>query len=184
MNEGKTMDQGDRIRRAIEEHEGPLLRYAGRLVRDLDLARDAVQETLLTLCREPQAASQEGLREWLYVVCRHRALEILRKEKRMQTAHERGAAAGAIRTTAPDRAEARSDRGEQSGRAARIIGSLPERQQEIVRLKFQSGLSYREIARVMDLSVSNVGVTLHTAMKAIRRAMSEEAGKAAEAGRI
>jgi RNA polymerase sigma-70 factor (ECF subfamily) len=180
MNDRGTTDQGERVRRAIEEYEGQLLRYAGRLMRDLELARDVVQETLLTLCREPGAASQDRLREWLYVVCRHRALEVMRKEKRMQTLNEQQAAGGGAHSGAPDQAAARS---EESGRAARIIGSLPERQQEVVRLKFQSGLSYREIARVMDLSVSNVGVILHTAMKTIRRAMSDESGKAAEAGR-
>jgi len=36
-------------------------------------------------------------------------------------------------------------------------------------LKFQNGLSYREISRITNLSVSNVGVLIHTAIKTMRR---------------
>jgi RNA polymerase sigma-70 factor (ECF subfamily) len=41
-------------------------------------------------------------------------------------------------------------------------------QQEAVRLKFQHGLSYKEIASVLDLTVTNVGFILHTALKTLR----------------
>lgn len=57
------------------------------------------------------------------------------------------------------------------------LENLPERQQEILRLKFQSGLSYQEIARVMDLSVGNVGFIIHTALKTLRvRMLAAEGG--------
>jgi RNA polymerase sigma-70 factor (ECF subfamily) len=42
-----------------------------------------------------------------------------------------------------------------------------------VRLKFQGGLSYREIAEVMGTNANNVGVMLHTAIATIRRKMAE-----------
>jgi RNA polymerase sigma-70 factor (ECF subfamily) len=48
------------------------------------------------------------------------------------------------------------------------LKQLSDKQQEAVRLKFQSGLSYREIAEVMDITVNHVGVLLHNALKAIR----------------
>ena len=37
------------------------------------------------------------------------------------------------------------------------ISKLPPRQSEAVRLKFQNGLSYKEIADIMETSVGNVG---------------------------
>ena len=58
--------------------------------------------------------------------------------------------------------------------AREAVDTLPERQQEIVRLKFQNGLSYREISRITEMSVSNVGVTLHNAIKAIRKQINPE----------
>ena len=49
-----------------------------------------------------------------------------------------------------------------------LVEGLPEHQQEVVRLKFQEGLSYKEISRITTHSVSYVGVLLHEALKSIR----------------
>ncbi len=54
-----------------------------------------------------------------------------------------------------------------------LLHLLTDRQQEVVRLKFQGGLSYREIAEVMDTTVTNVGVLLHKAIKKIRRSIDD-----------
>ena len=43
---------------------------------------------------------------------------------------------------------------DQSGRLARLVSQLSPRQQEILRLRMQAGLSYREIAEVTGLTVS------------------------------
>ena len=56
-----------------------------------------------------------------------------------------------------------------------MLEALPERQQEVIRLKFQGGLSYREIANVMDLTVNHVGVLLHLGLKAIREKLTASA---------
>ena len=53
-------------------------------------------------------------------------------------------------------------------RALSLIPTLPEKQQEVVRLKFQHQLSYKEISEVAQVSVTNVGFLLHTALKQLR----------------
>ena len=50
----------------------------------------------------------------------------------------------------------------------RALDNLPTNQKDVLRLKFQAGLSYKEIARATDLSVSNVGFLIHTALKSLR----------------
>ncbi|MGH9424725.1 MAG: RNA polymerase sigma factor, partial [Terriglobia bacterium] len=55
--------------------------------------------------------------------------------------------------------------------ALKILGTLPASQQEVIRLKFQSELSYKEISQVTGLSVTNVGFLIHVGLKAIRQAM-------------
>jgi RNA polymerase sigma-70 factor (ECF subfamily) len=44
---------------------------------------------------------------------------------------------------------------------------LEERSRELVRLKFNEGLSYKEISARTGLTVSHVGYLLHHALKAI-----------------
>jgi RNA polymerase sigma-70 factor (ECF subfamily) len=58
---------------------------------------------------------------------------------------------------------------EELSRVLQILETLPPNQQEVIRLKFQNGLSYREISEVTDLSVSNVGFLLHTGLKTVRQ---------------
>ena len=52
-----------------------------------------------------------------------------------------------------------------------LLDELPEKQQEAIRLKLQAQLSYKEIASVLETSVSNVGMLIHTGLKTIRGAL-------------
>ena len=57
---------------------------------------------------------------------------------------------------------------EQRDTAARVlkfVDGLSENQHDVVRLKFQNSLSYKEIAAITELSGSNVGYLIHTAVK-------------------
>ena len=59
-------------------------------------------------------------------------------------------------------------RGETTNRILDLYGTLSDNQQEVLRLKFQNDLSYKEISRITDLTVSNVGYLIHTGLKTIR----------------
>ncbi len=153
------------IDRVLREHEGALLRYAVRLMGNVDQARDIVQETFLKLCRADFAAIENHVGPWLFRVCRQRALDQQKREHKMQTnSHDSAvlqiASAGDSHTTAE---------AQDAGQGVmRLLATLPHNQQEVVRLKFQAGLSYRGISEVTGLSVSNVGFLLHTAIARLR----------------
>ena len=168
----ETMSQAEWIRSALERHEGALIRYAMGVTGNLEQARDVVQDTFLKLCTADRQKVGNHLAQWLYTVCRNRALDIGRKEQRM-TALSDGQlqAAGEPRRRPPD---------ETGGQVLALLGALPPRQQEAVRLKFQGGLSYREISTVMDTTANNVGVLIHTALKTIREKLGEVNHKLAQ----
>jgi RNA polymerase sigma factor (sigma-70 family) len=154
------------VRSAVERFQPPLLRYATRLLGDADRARDAVQDTFVRLLAQPQAAVEGHLAEWLFTVCRNRVFDINRKESRMM----RFAEGAAERVPAVDpRPGAELEAGETLAVVLRLIDRLPRNQQEVVRLKFQNGFSYKEISRITQLSVGNVGFLIHTAVQALRR---------------
>ena len=48
------------------------------------------------------------------------------------------------------------------------LATLPANQREVLRLKFQSELSYREISEITGHSVSNVGFLIHTGIRNLR----------------
>lgn len=158
------------VARAVEQHEQSLLRYALEFTRDLELARDVVQDTFVRLCRQLQAGEDDPaaggyLRQWLFTVCRNRAIDVSRKERRMRTMTTDEATAQPSRDQQLDTAVETRDT---AAMILRLVDDLPRNQREVVRLKFQGGLSYREIAGVTQLSVSNVGYLLHTALSSVR----------------
>jgi RNA polymerase sigma-70 factor (ECF subfamily) len=52
-----------------------------------------------------------------------------------------------------------------------VVESLPKNQREVIHLKFQCDLSYKEISEITKLSVTNVGFLIHTAVRNIRQQM-------------
>jgi len=159
------------VRTAVRDYEGSLIRYAAQITGDLDRARDVVQDTFLKLCAENPVQLNSHLKEWLFLVCRNRALDVLRKEHRMKPIDQTELETSVSREPSP---AAQAEQNENSRQALRLLDSLPANQQEVVRLKFQGGLSYKEISRVTNLSVSNVGFLIHTAIKTLRQQMQDE----------
>ncbi len=149
----------------LRRFELPLIQYATRIIGDRERARDVVQETFVELQRARRAQFDAAPAKWLFTVCRNRALNVCRKEKRMMFLEDEAVDARASDEPAPFE---QLEQKEASGFLLRIVSTLPPRQQEIVQLKFQSDLSYQEIADVMKLSTNNVGVLLHTALKTLR----------------
>jgi RNA polymerase sigma-70 factor (ECF subfamily) len=154
---------------ALELHERPLIRYATWLLGDMDAARDVVQETFLRLCREDPARVEGHVAPWLFTVCRNLALDARKKAARMQMAgleHDEVAVACDL--------DERHDARQALGRILDVLATLPSNQREVVHLKFQCDLSYKEISEITELSVSNVGFLLHTAGRAIRSHLGAE----------
>lgn len=159
------------LSRALERYEVPLLRYATSILRDADRARDVVQDTFLELCDQKPERVAGHLAEWLFTVCRNRALDLRRREGRVRSLGETDA--DSIESPAEDSSVA-LEHGERLGAVLRAIDALPQNQREVVRLKFQCDLSYLEISRVTGLSVSNVGFLIHTAIKRLRTRIAPE----------
>jgi len=161
----------------VSRYAGPLTRYAALITGDLERARDVVQDTFIRLCAEKQQRIGPHLAQWLFTVCRNRALDVQRKESRMTpltdveiNSHESAEPSPAVET----------ERRETTSHLLGLLGTLPKNQQEVIRLKFQNDLSYQEISAVTNLSVSNVGFLIHTAIKNLRQQMQIKPGLAAD----
>lgn len=153
----------------VKQYESQLVRYAARLVGDVERARDVVQDTFLRLCREPRGKVEKAVRQWLFTVCRNRAMDVLKKENRMK-AFTDSQAEGCV-SREGDHTAALENR-EAAGRATAILQNLPQNQREVIQLKVQNGLSYREISKVTGLSESNVGFLLHKGIKTVRERLT------------
>ncbi len=163
---------GNWIADAMRDHQAPLVRYVARLVgNDLDRAQDVVQDAFLRLCQQPEGDVRGHVVEWLYTVCRNRAVDVVRKEGRMRSFAEGEVEQVRAGEDRPGRA---LEVEETRAAVLELIDQLPTNQQEVIRLKFQSGFSYKEISRITKLSVSNVGYLIHMAVKQLRADMAAQ----------
>ncbi len=153
---------------AMKLHEGALVRYARWILGDLENAREVVQETFLRLCREDSERIGAYLAQWLFTVCRNLAFDARTKEARMTPLGETeiGVAADL---------DEQHDRQQMVSHILQVVETLPKNQREVIYLKFQCDLSYKEISEVTKLSVSNIGFLIHTAVRNVRKQMLVEA---------
>jgi RNA polymerase sigma-70 factor (ECF subfamily) len=156
------------IDRLVDRYERPLLAYACRMLGgDWQGAQDAVQETFLRLCREDYSKIESRVAAWLFSVCRSRVIDM----QRTNHATPLDASQVTLPDTAPNAEQVASD-AEDKVHLDRLVEKLSPRQQEVLRLRLQAGLSYREIAEVTGLTVGNVGFHLHEAVRNLRNSMA------------
>jgi RNA polymerase sigma-70 factor (ECF subfamily) len=153
------------IEQALVDYESALIGYASTILNDIDLARDVVQDTFTRLCQQDLEKVRDNLKPWLFTVCRNRAFDLLRKAKRLQPLEEIHWQKVAGPELAPDAESARQDRMNQ---IADCLERLTANQREVIILKFQQDLSYREIESITGLTAGNIGFLIHTGLKRLR----------------
>ena len=170
MSDQDAAGRRDWVRAAVARYEAPLTLYAARVVGDAEAARDIVQDAFLRLCDQDRERIEPRLAEWLFTVCRNRALDVLRKERRMTRLNEHHVQT--CLSPGPDPSEAAQGR-DLAARAIELLDTLPPGQREVIRLKFQNGFSYQEISRISGFSVSNVGYLIHAGMTTLRTLLAD-----------
>jgi RNA polymerase sigma factor (sigma-70 family) len=149
---------------ALDRHEQGLLRFAARMLGDEDAARDAVQHAFLRLCSQPVEGLNGRVGPWLFAVCRHYAIDAIRKRG---NASAGDVAAADCCDRAPDPA-ASAERADLYQSLNRLVDQLPVAQREAVSL-WAEGMSYREIAEATDATEGNVRVIVHRAIQRLRQ---------------
>ena len=148
--------------------ESPLLSYALRLVGELALAEDIVQEAFMRL--HAQFDKVREPRRWLYRTAHNLALNQRRKTAKIVPLELLSLEGAPAATETPDPQPLPDEqiaRWEGIGLVRLSLDTLDTRSRELVRLKFNEGLSYKEIAERTGLSIGNVGYILHHAVKTI-----------------
>jgi RNA polymerase sigma-70 factor (ECF subfamily) len=147
--------------------ESPLLAYARRLVGDFAVAEDVVQDAFMKLHSQFQQVRTP--QPWLYRTVHNLAVDHQRRASRIVLVDDRNSEDMPANDTAdsqpmPDEQIARW---EGIGLVRLVLETLDARSRELIRLRFEEELSYKEIAESTGLTVGNVGYILHHALKAM-----------------
>jgi len=159
---------------ALEE---PLLRYAFKLTRDKDVSQDLVQEAFMKL--HAQFDTVRLARPWLYRTIHNLAMNHHRARKKVVPVDfDSEEAPAEVAVNVEPLPNEYLQRMEAVGQARLALKDLDERKREALRLKFEEGLSYKEIGERLQITVGNVGFILHHALKELGKAMKREGGEA------
>jgi RNA polymerase sigma factor (sigma-70 family) len=166
-------DPAVEVERIVSEFESDLLRYATRLVNSPSGAQDVVQNVFIKLFTRwnGQAEDAGRLKAWLYRVTHNEAVDYVRREARLSLLHDRHAEE--LRVVEDDRSEAGPhDADERKTLVLNALKKLHPREQQIVLLRLEHGLSYQAIADVTGRTEGNVGNILHHAIKKLSRKLT------------
>ena len=147
--------------------ESPLLAYARRLLGDWSMAEDIVQEAFMKLHAQFQKVLTP--QPWLYRTVHNLAVDHQRRAKKivlMGDGKDEDAPVNEAADSQPMPDE-QIARWEGIGLVRLVLETLDERSRDIIRLRFNEDLSYKEIADRTGLTVGHVGYLLHHALKAM-----------------
>jgi len=148
--------------------ESPLLSYARRLAGELSVAEDMVQEAFMKL--HAQFEQVRDPRRWLYRTVHNLALNQRRQAGKivsLETPAEENRQPSADTTDPQPLPDEQIARWESIGLVRLSLETLDERSRELIRLKFNENLSYKEISARTGLKIGHVGYLLHHALKDI-----------------
>lgn len=110
-----------------------------------------------------------SFRTWLFAIARNVAIDHFRQKRDHAPLEEAENVSGG--ETPEDAAMRRSD----VAHLSHLLGLLPERERELLALKYGAGLTNRAIARMTGLSESNVGTIVHRTVALLRAGWNEGA---------
>jgi RNA polymerase sigma-70 factor (ECF subfamily) len=110
-----------------------------------------------------------GFAPWLLAIARNVGIDHLRARRHRDAAPLEDAEHVAAGPTPEDEAVRRSD----ADRLGALLALLPDRERELMALKYGAGLTNRAIARVIGMTETNVGTLAHRTVQRLRVAWNE-----------
>lgn len=152
-----------------DNHMADIYRYINYRVGNASLAEDLTADVFEKALRSFDSYKPEkaGPRTWLTAIARNTVIDHFRKAGKIEVVRE---------DDAPEEASEEPEVEEQvealeEARQLRLcLTVLPRLDQDIISLKFGADMNNREIARVLNISESNVGTRLYRAVRRLRDA--------------
>lgn len=157
----------------LKDHGSSVMKVARAYTLTSDECQDLAQEILLQAWRSlPKFERTASAATWFYRVALHTAMNWHRKDKRRRSRQQPLLEVQTVTTEGLDSGE-QAQHQETVEQLYKAINQLPKADAALV-LLYLDELSYREMAEVLGISESNVGVKLNRAKKALSALMNGE----------
>ena len=147
----------------------PVLNYVYRIVGDQQAAEDVTQDAFIRAHeRLPRLGPPWDFKSWVFRIAGNMALDYLRANKRFVDLEEPGEMSGPPTTRRPAEKRVQREEARRDVEATLALLAVPFRQ--ALALREMSGMSYQEVAQVMDVSYDNARQLVHRARLQFREA--------------
>ena len=167
------------ISQLIERHSRRVKDYIRMMVKDQELAEDIFQDTFVKAVRvidEGRYTHSGKFLSWILRIAHNQVIDHFRSKKQSRELNEKEAGYDLFGTI---RIEERNvedgivaDQTETEVR--QLIELLPEEQREVVKLRYYSDLSFKEIAEQTDVSINTALGRMRYALINLRRMIKEK----------
>jgi RNA polymerase sigma-70 factor (ECF subfamily) len=168
------------FRSIVRDFATPLYRHAYRILGDTEEATEAVQEILLNVHRSlADFRGESSLSTWIYRIALNTFFTLQRRERNQPLPLFEPDDVQFLADENGD-LEAEYNRKEAGEQLARCIAKLSPRESAAITLFYMDGLGYKEIASIMETSLSSVGLLLHRGrehLHVLLTGRTERAGK-------
>ena len=155
----------EEFKRDILKLQPRLQRAAESIVGDPDSAADAVQEAVITLWEQRTTLKTQDMERLSLTIVKRRSIDMLRRQK--PTVSIDTERLMLLEVPAEDPVEERYQL------ARKLVDQLPERQRNAILMKYEEGLSNKEIEQATGMSSTHLYATLSRAYKALRDAINQ-----------
>lgn len=151
----------------VERYEARARRLAYGFLRDQQGAEDVAQDSFLQAYRRIRSLKQpSSFRSWLFSIVVNRARDELRHRGRFEEVEDLEVPLREA-STAPDELQTAESR-ELRGYLRRFIADLPVKYREPLLLKEVEGMTYAEIADLLEIPMGTAQIRIHRARLRLR----------------
>ena len=169
VSSGRTADRVKDLERIISLKQDWLFRFAYLRVGSREDAEDIVQDVLLRLYRsKEQLTNVERVEQYLIRAISNACIDYNRRRSPILMTSLEGAAQIA------EDSEADKEIRDEYERINRLLQTIPTEQAEIVRLHCTDGLTFRQIAQVLEIPEATVKSRYRYAIDKIRKAYEDD----------
>jgi len=144
--------------KSVDKYADGMFRFILKNIKDEDKARDIVQDSFEKLWRNIENVNYQKVKSYLFTTAYHTMIDLIRKEKRKEDFEN-------VDVKEYSHSEQYSDFKEVLNIA---LEKLSDIQRSVILLRDYEGYSYAEIAKITDLSESQVKVYIYRARKNLK----------------
>jgi RNA polymerase sigma factor (sigma-70 family) len=156
-------------------HVEALYRYGTKICADENLVQDALQEIFLDLYikKQKNTINPERLKFYLIISLKHNLIKKIKRSRRL-VAEESCDVQFETEYSIETNIIKNETEAEVNRKLNKLLNNLPAKQKEALYLHFNEGLDYREVAKVLNISVESARKQVYRALFSIRNNLDKK----------